>query len=110
MMVLHVLSFTHFKSCYLDYDLITFICSWCSSFCGGSFFLAGCLDVLLMFGAYKTARGFAISRLIIRFLWLAAASTFVTYLYVWVIIFILFLILILSQCALSYLFVWMLNI
>ncbi|KAM0882138.1 hypothetical protein ACQ4PT_032510 [Festuca glaucescens] len=29
----------------------------------------GCLDVLLMFGAYKTARGFAISRIVIRFLW-----------------------------------------
>ena len=44
----------------------------------------GCLDVLLMFGAYKTARGFAISRLVIRFFWLTAVSTFVTYLYVWV--------------------------
>ncbi|VAI68706.1 unnamed protein product [Triticum turgidum subsp. durum] len=45
-------------------------------------FIECCLDVLLMFGAYKTARGFAISRLVIRFLWLAAISTFVTYLYV----------------------------
>uniref|UniRef100_A0A453QDB6 1,3-beta-glucan synthase n=1 Tax=Aegilops tauschii subsp. strangulata TaxID=200361 RepID=A0A453QDB6_AEGTS len=48
-------------------------------------FIECCLDVLLMFGAYKTARGFAISRLVIRFLWLAAISTFVTYLYVYVI-------------------------
>ncbi|TVU09023.1 hypothetical protein EJB05_42462 [Eragrostis curvula] len=45
-------------------------------------FIECCLDVILMFGAYKTARGFAISRLVIRFLWLTAISTFVTYLYV----------------------------
>ncbi|RCV43392.1 hypothetical protein SETIT_9G290700v2 [Setaria italica] len=45
-------------------------------------FVECCLDVLLMIGAYKTARGFAISRLVIRFFWLTAVSTFVTYLYV----------------------------
>uniref|UniRef100_A0ACD5TKV3 Uncharacterized protein n=1 Tax=Avena sativa TaxID=4498 RepID=A0ACD5TKV3_AVESA len=45
-------------------------------------FIECCLDVLLMFGAYKTARGFAISRIVIRFIWLAAVSAFVTYLYV----------------------------
>ncbi|CAL4941189.1 unnamed protein product [Urochloa decumbens] len=45
-------------------------------------FVECCLDVMLMFGAYKTARGFAISRLVIRFFWLTAVSTFVTYLYV----------------------------
>ncbi|XP_039828027.1 callose synthase 10-like isoform X2 [Panicum virgatum] len=45
-------------------------------------FIECCLDVMLMFGAYKTARGFAISRLVIRFFWLTAVSTFVTYLYV----------------------------
>jgi callose synthase len=44
-------------------------------------FIECCLDVLLMFGAYKTARGFALSRLVIRFIWLTAVSTFVTYLY-----------------------------
>lgn len=44
-------------------------------------FIESCLDILLMFGAYTTARAFAISRLIIRFLWFGAFSTFVTYLY-----------------------------
>ncbi|XP_008788670.2 callose synthase 10 isoform X2 [Phoenix dactylifera] len=44
-------------------------------------FLESCLDVLLMFGAYSTARGFAISRLIIRFFWFGVSSTFMTYLY-----------------------------
>ncbi|XP_072977021.1 callose synthase 10 isoform X1 [Typha angustifolia] len=44
-------------------------------------FIESCLDVLLMFGAYRTARAFAISRLIIRFFWLGAVSTFMTYLY-----------------------------
>lgn len=44
-------------------------------------FLESCLDVLLMFGAYRTARGFAISRLIIRFFWFGVSSTFMTYLY-----------------------------
>uniref|UniRef100_A0A0E0L6W8 1,3-beta-glucan synthase n=1 Tax=Oryza punctata TaxID=4537 RepID=A0A0E0L6W8_ORYPU len=44
-------------------------------------FIECCLDVMLMFGAYKTARGFALSRLVIRFIWLTAVSTFVTYLY-----------------------------
>jgi len=42
----------------------------------------GCLDVLLMFGAYKTARAMAISRLVIRFLWGGLSSVFVTYVYV----------------------------
>lgn len=46
---------------------------------------AGCLDVLLMFGAYSSARGMAISRLVIRFFWCGLSSVFVTYLYVWVV-------------------------
>lgn len=44
-------------------------------------FIESCLDVLLMFGAYKTARGFAISRLFIRFFWFGIGSAFVTFVY-----------------------------
>lgn len=43
--------------------------------------LIGCLDVLLMYGAYSTARGMAISRLVIRFFWCGLTSVAVTYLY-----------------------------
>lgn len=45
-------------------------------------FIESCLDVLLMFGAYATARGMAISRLVIRFFWCGLTSVFVTYVYV----------------------------
>ncbi|KAJ4712497.1 Callose synthase [Melia azedarach] len=44
-------------------------------------FIESCLDVLLMFGAYTTARGMAISRVVIRFFWCGLASGFVTYIY-----------------------------
>lgn len=44
----------------------------------------GCLDVLLMFGAYSSARGMAISRLFIRFFWCGLSSVFITYIYLWV--------------------------
>ncbi|RVW26628.1 Callose synthase 10 [Vitis vinifera] len=44
-------------------------------------FAESCLDVLLMFGAYATARGMAISRLVIRFFWCGFSSVFVTYVY-----------------------------
>ncbi|KAJ3690938.1 hypothetical protein LUZ61_020102 [Rhynchospora tenuis] len=44
-------------------------------------FIECCLDVLLMFGAYKSARGFAISRQVIRFIWFGVLSAFVFYLY-----------------------------
>ncbi|KAM7475705.1 hypothetical protein LguiB_022948 [Lonicera macranthoides] len=44
-------------------------------------FFESCLDVLLMFGAYTTARAMAISRLVIRFLWGGLSSVFVTYVY-----------------------------
>uniref|UniRef100_A0A2P2MBL0 1,3-beta-glucan synthase n=1 Tax=Rhizophora mucronata TaxID=61149 RepID=A0A2P2MBL0_RHIMU len=40
------------------------------------------LDVLLMFGAYSTARTMAISRLVIRFFWGVGSSVGITYLYV----------------------------
>ncbi|KAK4436910.1 Callose synthase 10 [Sesamum alatum] len=44
-------------------------------------FLESCLDVLLTFGAYTTARGMAISRLVIRFFWWGLSSGFVLYVY-----------------------------
>ncbi|XP_058086685.1 callose synthase 10 isoform X2 [Magnolia sinica] len=44
-------------------------------------FLECCLDVLLTFGAYSTARGMAISRLFIRFFWFGLSSVFVIYIY-----------------------------
>ncbi|KAL0415758.1 UNVERIFIED_CONTAM: Callose synthase 10 [Sesamum latifolium] len=44
-------------------------------------FLESCLDVLLTFGAYTTARGMAISRLVIRFFWWGLSSAFVLYVY-----------------------------
>ncbi|KAJ0755182.1 putative 1,3-beta-glucan synthase [Helianthus annuus] len=45
-------------------------------------FIECCLDVLLMFGAYSTARGMAISRLVIRFFWGGLSSVFITYVYI----------------------------
>ncbi|XP_062116060.1 callose synthase 10 isoform X2 [Humulus lupulus] len=44
-------------------------------------FFESCLDVILMFGAYTSARGMAISRLVIRFFWFGLSSAFVTYVY-----------------------------
>ncbi|KAK6920584.1 Glycosyl transferase, family 48 [Dillenia turbinata] len=44
-------------------------------------FIESCLDVLLMFGAYTSARGMAISRLVIRFFWWGFCSLAVTYIY-----------------------------
>ncbi|KAK4479931.1 hypothetical protein RD792_012983 [Penstemon davidsonii] len=44
-------------------------------------FFESCLDVVLMFGAYTTARGMAISRLVIRFFWCGFSSVFVLYVY-----------------------------
>ncbi|KAJ8752026.1 hypothetical protein K2173_001052 [Erythroxylum novogranatense] len=44
-------------------------------------FIKSCLDVLLMFGAYSTARGMAISRVVIQFFWTGFASAGVSYLY-----------------------------
>ncbi|KAF7838212.1 callose synthase 10 [Senna tora] len=44
-------------------------------------FIKICLDVLLTFGAYTTARGMAISRIVIQFFWGGLSSVFVTYLY-----------------------------
>lgn len=45
-------------------------------------FVESCLDAVLMFGAYTTARAMAISRLVIRFFWCGLSSVLVTYLYI----------------------------
>ncbi|CAN6202896.1 unnamed protein product [Urochloa humidicola] len=75
---LAIIAFHHGK---IDVDTIKILLS-----AGPTFFMLKfiewCLDVTLMVGAYKTARDFAISRLVIRFLWLTGVSTFITYLYV----------------------------
>ncbi|XP_026434852.1 callose synthase 10-like isoform X3 [Papaver somniferum] len=47
-------------------------------------FIESSLDVLLMFGAYTTARGMALSRLFIRFFWFGISSVAITYIYVMV--------------------------
>ncbi|XP_048443980.1 callose synthase 10 isoform X3 [Pyrus x bretschneideri] len=44
-------------------------------------FIESFLDVVLMFGAYTTARGMAVSRLVIRFFWFGLSSVAVTYIY-----------------------------
>ncbi|KAH1246117.1 Callose synthase 10 [Glycine max] len=44
-------------------------------------FVKSFLDVLLTFGAYTTARGMAVSRLVIKFFWGGLTSVFVTYVY-----------------------------
>ncbi|KAK7281994.1 hypothetical protein RIF29_10435 [Crotalaria pallida] len=44
-------------------------------------FIKSCLDVLLTYGAYSTARGMAVSRLVIRFFWGGLTSVGITYLY-----------------------------
>ncbi|KAJ4962108.1 hypothetical protein NE237_022018 [Protea cynaroides] len=45
-------------------------------------FIESCLDILLTYGAYATARGMAISRLIIRLFWFGVSSVFVIYVYI----------------------------
>ncbi|XP_051147585.1 callose synthase 10 [Andrographis paniculata] len=45
-------------------------------------FLESFMDVVLMFGAYTTARGMAVSRLVIRFFWWGLSSVFVVYVYI----------------------------
>eukprot|EP01018_Ginkgo_biloba_P032191 Gb_22029 [translate_table: standard] len=45
-------------------------------------FIESVLDILMMYGAYATARGLAIARIFLRFLWFGVTSGFITYLYV----------------------------
>lgn len=45
-------------------------------------FLESVLDIFMMYGAYKTTRRLAISRIFLRFSWFGVASVFITFLYV----------------------------
>jgi callose synthase len=64
----------------LNLDTFKFLLSIGPTFAIMNFF-ESCLDVLLMFGAYTTARAMAISRLVFRFIWCTCSSVFVTYVY-----------------------------
>ncbi|CAI0446349.1 unnamed protein product [Linum tenue] len=75
---LTIIAFNHGK---INLDTFKVILSVGPSFAIMNF-IKSCLDVLLMFGAYTTARGMAISRLVIRFFWGAVTSVAITYLYV----------------------------
>ncbi|KAE8123986.1 hypothetical protein FH972_018899 [Carpinus fangiana] len=70
-----------FKNGHINLDTFKMVLSVGPSFAIMNF-IESCLDVLLMFGAYTTARGMAISRLVIRFFWCGLSSVFVTYIYV----------------------------
>ncbi|XP_077221579.1 glucan synthase-like 10 [Tasmannia lanceolata] len=45
-------------------------------------FFKSVLDILMMYGAYSTARHLAVSRIFLRFLWFGIASVVISYLYV----------------------------
>jgi len=47
-------------------------------------FEEGLLDILMMYGAYSTSRGSAITRVLWRFCWFTVASFTICYLYVYV--------------------------
>lgn len=47
-------------------------------------FVEGLLDILMMYGAYSTSRGSAITRVLWRFCWFTVASLTICYLYVYV--------------------------
>ncbi|KAE9608552.1 hypothetical protein Lal_00020821 [Lupinus albus] len=74
---LAIIAFNHSR---INLDTIKTILSIGPSFAIMNF-IKSCLDVLLTFGAYSTARGMAVSRLVIRFFWGGLTSAGVTYLY-----------------------------
>ncbi|CAK8574407.1 unnamed protein product [Lathyrus sativus] len=45
-------------------------------------FFESVLDIFMMYGAYRTTRRSALSRIFLRFIWFSVASVFVTFLYV----------------------------
>lgn len=49
-----------------------------------SSFVAGTLDILMMYGAYSTTRRLAVTRIFFRFIWFSVASIFICFLYVYV--------------------------
>lgn len=66
----------------------SFLTCWCSCFLIViSFFAAGVLDILMMYGAYSTSRSLAVTRIFLRFLCFSAASVFICFLYVYGVIF-----------------------
>lgn len=72
-----------FCLCCLDFLILYFYSLPCLLifFNGACCLVLGGLDVVLMFGAYTSARGMAISRLVIRFIWCGLSSVFVLYVY-----------------------------
>ncbi|KAL1323430.1 callose synthase 10 [Arachis hypogaea] len=79
-LMLQALTIIAFKDGDLDLDTLKTVLSIGPSFAIMNF-VKSILDVLLTFGAYSTARGMAVSRLIIRFFWGGLTSTAITYLY-----------------------------
>ncbi|XP_038685506.1 callose synthase 10 isoform X2 [Tripterygium wilfordii] len=70
-----------FNSSHINSDTFKYVLSIGPTFAIMNF-VESCLDILLMFGAYSTARAMAITRLVIRFLWYGSGSVGVTFLYV----------------------------
>ncbi|XP_040989322.1 callose synthase 10 [Juglans microcarpa x Juglans regia] len=79
-LMFQILTILAFNNGHIDLDTFKTILSIGPSFAIMNF-IESCLDVLLMFGAYTTARGMAISRLVIRFFWCGLSSVVVTYIY-----------------------------
>ncbi|XP_009791092.1 callose synthase 10 isoform X2 [Nicotiana tabacum] len=74
---LTIIAFSHNK---INLDTFKKLLSVAPTFAAMNF-IESCLDVLLMFGAYSTARGMAISRIVIRFFWTGVSSAFAIYVY-----------------------------
>ncbi|XP_054805472.1 callose synthase 10 isoform X2 [Prosopis cineraria] len=79
-LMFQALTIIAFNHGHIDLDTFKTILSIGPSFAIMNF-IKICLDVLLTFGAYTTARGMAVSRLVIQFFWGGLSSVFVTYLY-----------------------------
>ncbi|KAK7350678.1 hypothetical protein VNO77_09549 [Canavalia gladiata] len=79
-LMFQALTIIAFNDGHINLDTFKTILSIGPSFAIMNFFKS-CLDVLLTFGAYRTARGMAVSRLVIRFFWGGLTSVFVTYVY-----------------------------
>ncbi|OAY48210.2 callose synthase 10 [Manihot esculenta] len=80
-LMFQALTIIAFNHGHIDLDTFKFVLSIGPSFAIMNF-IESSLDVVLMFGAYSTARGMAISRLVIRFFWWGLSSVFVTYVYI----------------------------
>lgn len=80
-LMFQALTILAFRKERIDLDTLKMILSVAPAFAIMNF-IESCLDVVLMFGAYTTARGMAISRLVIKFFWGGLSSVFVTYVYI----------------------------